>query len=64
MCKFSDIIDYLKSHKDLQHIKLAVVTNSPKVIVFPMIMDANEKTLKIKPFSTFSASESWILIGQ
>jgi hypothetical protein len=61
MSSFSKVISYMKSQKGIQFIKLAVVTNSPNVIVFPMLMDTNEKMLKIKPFSTFAAAESWIL---
>ena len=61
MCSFSKIISFLKENKEFKHLRLAVVTDSPKVIVFPMLMEENEKTLSVKPFSTFSAAEAWIL---
>ena len=53
----------MKASKELKGIKLAVVTNSPSVIVFPMLIDSDEKALNINPFATLGAAEFWILNG-
>lgn len=61
MNDFASIISYLKTQDYLKHIKLAVITDSPKVIVFPMLGETQEKTLNIKPFNTEKAAVGWIM---
>ena len=58
---FDLIMNHLKANRKLGNLKLAVLTNSPENIVFPMLGEYNENTLKIKPFSTEEAAISWIL---
>lgn len=57
---FRILMDYMKEQKPLEGIKIAVVTNSPKRIIFPALGETNEKPLNIKPFSTFAAAVEWI----
>ena len=61
--QFKEITTYLKSYKKLKSIKLAVVTSSPDIIVFPMLLESLHKTLNFKAFSTFEAAENWVLEG-
>jgi len=58
---FQKIINYLKNQEYLKPIKLAVITDSPKDIVFPMIGESTVKSLQIKPFNTESAATRWIM---
>lgn len=60
MSGFKDIMNYMKSQDHLLNLKIAVVTNSPKNIIFPALGEINEKPLNIKPFSTFDAAIEWI----
>ena len=43
-----------------KNIKIAVVVDSYKNIVFPMMVEKISKKVIIKPFSTFEAAEDWI----
>jgi hypothetical protein len=61
--KFKEFTTFLKSKPQLEKLKLAVVTNSPKNIVFPILGESQESTLHIKPFSTFRAATHWIMNG-
>jgi hypothetical protein len=42
-------------------IKIAVVVDSFKNIVFPMIVEKVSKQANVRPFSTFEAARDWIL---
>jgi len=43
-----------------KNIKIAVVVDSYKNIVFPMIVEKISKRVAIKPFSTLKAAEDWV----
>ena len=58
---FKMVMDLIKSHEVLRKLKLAVLTNSPDNIVFPMLGEHTESTLRIKPFATEEAAITWIL---
>lgn len=58
---FEILIDYLKMKKIFNNIKLAVICDNPKTIIFPILGAIDVKELKIKPFSTFASAENWIL---
>lgn len=62
MVSFSKLISFLKTKKYLKGIKLAVVCDNPKTIVFPVLGEKHEHELKIKPFSTIEAASEWILL--
>ena len=57
---FREIMNYMKEQDEIRGLKIAVVTNSPKLIVFPSLGEVTEKPLNIKPFSTFEAAIEWI----
>ena len=59
---FEILISYIKQQDFMKGIKIAVMTDSPKIIVFPILAEEQQDTLKIKPFSTFEAAVNWILI--
>lgn len=61
MESFHLLISFLKEHKQFQKIKLAVICNDPRIIVFPALGEAQEKSLKIKPFTTEAAAVGWIM---
>ena len=61
MNDFASLLSYLKTQGYLKQIKLAVITDSPKNIVFPMLGETQEKTLQIKPFNTEKAAVGWIM---
>jgi hypothetical protein len=58
---FKILIDYLKKKESLRRIKLAVICDNPKMIIFPTLGEVEEKELKIRPFSTLEAATDWIL---
>ena len=58
---FYTLIDYIKTKDILRKVKLAVVCNNPKMIIFPILGEAEEKDLHIKPFSTVEAAVEWIM---
>ncbi|HPE58375.1 MAG TPA: hypothetical protein P5514_10935 [Bacteroidales bacterium] len=58
---FGKLTDFLKLNPRLRELKLAVVTDKPNVIVFPMMGEVQQKILKIKPFTTEEAAINWIM---
>lgn len=63
MAGFQDLMSYLNTQDYLKQIKIAVLTDSPKTIVFPMLGESQEKSLKIKPFCVLNNAVHWILQG-
>ena len=61
MGSFETLITYLKKKDYLKKIKLAVICNNPKTIIFPVLGESMESDLKIKPFSTVEAAVHWIM---
>ena len=57
---FKTLIDYIKKQDFIKIIKLAVISDSPKTIVFPFLGEKQEKEMKIKPFSTLKAAVDWV----
>jgi hypothetical protein len=64
MDSFQILMDYLKRKDSLRRIKLAVICDNPKMIVFPLLGEFKEKELKIRPFSTLEAAAEWIMSGE
>lgn len=60
---FKTLMAYLKKQEYLKNVKLAVLCNDPKTIVFPALGESKEPELNIKPFSTEDAAVSWVLYG-
>ena len=60
---FKTLMAYLKKQEYFKRVRLAVVCNDPKTIVFPSLGEVKEPELNIKPFSTMSAAVSWVLYG-
>ncbi|MGE0076587.1 MAG: hypothetical protein AB7S48_01880 [Bacteroidales bacterium] len=58
---FAALMDYLKSHPNLKRLKLAVICDNPKIIIFPIMGEFKQKDLTIKPFTTEKAAVSWIV---
>lgn len=58
---FKKLIEFLKSNKVLRNLKLAVVTDSPRDIVFPSMAELIESDIFVKPFSTMKAALEWLL---
>jgi hypothetical protein len=58
---FNYLLKFLNKHECIKKLKIAVVADSPKKIIFPMLGEKQEKELNIKPFSSNKAAEEWIL---
>lgn len=58
---FGKLMGYLKSKEELKSIKLAVISNTPGKIVFPIMGETQIKELMIKTFSTEIAAVKWIV---
>ena len=59
--EFNFLLEFLNQHDNIKNLKIAVVTDSPQKIIFPMLGEKQEKELNIKPFSSNKAAEEWIL---
>ncbi len=62
MDSFKTLLAYMKKQKLFKVIKLAVISDSPDTIVFPVLGENMERELSIKPFSTMEAAVYWISI--
>ena len=60
---FKTLIDYLKKQDYIKEIKLAVITDTPKTMIFPFLGEEQERELKIKPFATMEAAVNWVIMG-
>lgn len=60
---YESLITYLKKEDYIKKIKLAVISDNPKTIVFAFLGENQQNELKIKPFSTMEAAVDWILLG-
>ncbi|WP_456379097.1 hypothetical protein [Lutibacter sp.] len=56
------VLSYMKKQDFLKGLKIAVLSDSPKVVIFPILAEQQD-SLKIKPFSTFEAAVNWILLN-
>ncbi|MEX1382289.1 hypothetical protein [Lutibacter sp.] len=63
MESFKTVIAYMKKQDCLKKIKIAVITDTPKTIVFPILGAERERELKIKPFSTMEAAVNWVTMA-
>jgi len=62
MGSFKTLMAYMKKQKLFKGIKLAVISDSPETIIFPVLGESQEGELTIKPFSTMEAAVNWISI--
>lgn len=62
MESFKILLTYLKKHENLKRIKLAVLCDHPKTIIFPALGESKEPERRIKPFSTMDAAVHWIIV--
>jgi len=61
MDSFQKLLSFLRSEEVFHRIKLAVISNDPKTIIFPVLGEKKEKELYIKPFATSQAAIHWII---
>ena len=61
MESFKTLINYLKTKDDLRKLKLAVICDQPKTIIFPLMGELQEHALQIKTFTTEDAATDWIV---
>jgi len=54
-------IDFIRNNEQLRRLKLAVLCDDPKIMVFPTMGQHGEPDLKIRPFSTERAAINWII---
>ncbi len=59
---FTLLLNYMKSMKYIKNIKIAVIADNPKTIIFPILGHEQERELNIKPFSTMDAAVNWVLL--
>ena len=56
-----EIINLIESNQNIfKGLRIAVVVDSYKNIVFPMIVERLYKKVEIKPFNTFEAAHDWV----
>ena len=61
MESFKTLITFMKEQDCLKRIKLAVICDNPKTIVFPLLGQTEENELNIRPFSSIEAAVHWIM---
>lgn len=59
---FTLLLNYMKSMTYIKNIKIAVIADNPKTIIFPILGHEQERELNIKPFSTMDAAVNWVLL--
>lgn len=56
------VINFYKDHfSHLKNCRIALVSNKPKNLVVPVLIEEIVKQGRTKPFSTFEAAKRWIL---
>ncbi|MFD0932656.1 hypothetical protein ACFQ0R_08640 [Psychroflexus salinarum] len=56
------IADFYRKHIDVfGNYKIAIITENPKDIVVPMLVESLDRGYYSKPFSTFDAAVDWVL---
>ena len=56
-----EVVKLIEVNFDLfRGLRIAVVVDSYKNIVFPMMLEELSKKVEIKPFSTFEAAQDWV----
>lgn len=58
---FKRLMSLMLKKDYIHNIRIAVVTNSTRNIIFPTLGETQFRDLKIKPFSTIQAAVDWIL---
>jgi len=58
---FKTLMTFLSTQDYLKTVKLAVITDTPSIVVFPMLGQETMKAFNIKPFCTEVAAVNWIL---
>lgn len=58
---FEAVLYYMEKQDCLKKIKCPVISNNPKIIIFPFLAEKQSTELKVKPFSTIEAATNWIL---
>lgn len=60
--RFSEIADFYKKHLDVfGNFKIAILTDDPRDIVIPMLVESKDDGYSSRPFSTVEAAISWVL---
>ena len=59
---FTLLLNYMKSLAHIKNIKIAVIADNPKTIIFPILGHEQERELNVKPFSTMDAAVNWVLL--
>ncbi len=60
--EYTSIPEFYKQHLDVfGNKKIAIVTESPKDIVIPLLVEQKDEGYASKPFSTLEAAIGWVL---
>lgn len=57
---FQAVLKYIKQTPVIFNIQLAVIVNTPKKVIFPVLAKTKLKDLNINPFSKVEASLAWL----
>ena len=57
---FQKVLKYIKKTPVIFDIQLAIIVDTPKKVIFPILAKTRLKKLNIKPFSTLSAALKWL----
>ncbi len=60
--EYANIPKFYRKHIDVfRNLKIAIVTENPRDIVIPILVEAKDKGYESRPFSTMKAATNWIL---
>jgi hypothetical protein len=59
---FKKLISKMENQPYLKKIKIAVVTENYKNMIFPIFGEHHEKQFKIKPFASMEAATKWVVL--
>ncbi len=57
---FQKVLKYIKKTPVIFDIQLAIIVDTPKKVIFPILAKTKLKKLNIKPFSTVDAAIKWL----
>jgi hypothetical protein len=60
--KFNEIANFYKKHLEVfGNLKIAIITEDPKDIVIPILVETKDEGYSSRPFSTLESAIDWVL---
>lgn len=65
IAEYPEIANYYKRHLEVfGNKRIAILTENPKDVIIPMLVEEQDEGYESKPFSTLDAATRWVLDGR